>query len=495
MTSPPVGASGWPLGVRRPRTLWIPDYVSTAGVEAIELAAMAGLDADDWQQAIVMNMLGERADGRWAAFEVGLELARQNGKGGVYEIRELAGLFLLGERLLIHSAHEYKTAEQALDRMEALLEGCPDLSRRVRTVKRSHGQEGIYLKSGQALRYFTRTASGGRGFSCDFLGLDEAMKIKHSMHAAMFPTMAARPNAQILYAGSAVDQETMDDGIVFARLRERGIASEAEADPAEGDQRLMYVGYGAPFDNPSEVTAEDALDPENWAAANPALDIRITREYVAIEQRALSARGFAVERLGVGDWPSTDEEAVRIISAEAWAERRDARSTITGSMRFAFDVTPDRSMSSIGVGGLREDGGVHLEVIDRRPGTGWVAQRLADLTLEHETGAAICDGAGPAGSLIPDVEALNIEVHAVTAGEHAQACGMFVDGVAQQTLWHLGSPALASAIAGAGTRPLGDSWAWSRKSSDVDISPLVACTLAGWGVKTMPSTEPWVVMM
>lgn len=487
MTSPHVGSSGWPPGVRRPRTLWIPDYVSTAGVEALELAAMAGLEADDWQRAIVMAMLGERADGRWAAFEVGIELARQNGKGGIYEIRELAGLFLLGERLLIHSAHEYKTAEQALDRMESLIEGCPSLSRRVRTVKRSHGQEGIYLGTGQVLRYFTRTASGGRGFSCDFLGLDEAMKIKDSMHAAMFPTMAARPNAQIVYAGSAVDQETMDDGVVFARLRERGIEG--------GDPRLMYVGYGAPFDHPDEISPEAACDPENWAAANPALGIRITREYIEIEQRALGARGFAVERLGVGDWPATDEDASRVITSEAWAGRRDARSQIAGAMRFAFDVTPDRSMASIGVAGVREDGGLHVEVVDRRPGTGWVPGRLAELAGNHEAGLVICDGSGPAGSLIPAVEALQVEVHAVTAAEHAQAHGMFVDGVAEQTVWHLGSPALASAIAGAATRPLGEARAWSRKSSDVDISPLVAVTLAGWGVKTMPSTEPWVVMM
>ena len=37
---------------------------------------------------------------------------------------------------------------------------------------------------------------------------------------------------------------------------------------------------------------------------------------------------------------------------------------------------------------------------------------------------------------------------------------------------------LRDAIRGAKSRPLGDQWAWSRKSSSVDISPLVAATLA-----------------
>jgi hypothetical protein len=39
-----------------------------------------------------------------------------------------------------------------------------------------------------------------------------------------------------------------------------------------------------------------------------------------------------------------------------------------------------------------------------------------------------------------------------------------------------------TAIRGATTRPLGDAWAWSRKNSDVDITPLVSCTLAHWAV-------------
>jgi phage terminase large subunit-like protein len=196
---------------------------------------MTGLEVDPWQDFVIHNALGEADNGKWAAFEVGVEVARQNGKGGILEVRELAGLFILGERLLIHTAHEFKTSEEALERMVDLISGCPDLSRRVRTVKRSHGQEGIYLKSGQRLRYATRTKGGGRGFSADFVALDEAMKIPEAMHGALMPTLSARENPQLWYTGSAVDQESMDDGVVFARLRERAIKGE---DPA-----LAYFGW------------------------------------------------------------------------------------------------------------------------------------------------------------------------------------------------------------------------------------------------------------
>ncbi len=86
----------------------MPPAVSSAGLEAVELAASAGLHLDRWQSELLVGALGERADGRWAAFEVGLVVGRQNGKGSVLEARELAGIFLFGEELILHSAHEFK---------------------------------------------------------------------------------------------------------------------------------------------------------------------------------------------------------------------------------------------------------------------------------------------------------------------------------------------------------------------------------------------------
>src|SRR4051812_10469661 len=83
-----------PLGSQRPRVLWIPDYDTSFGPEAIELCRHVGLVLDEWQQFVLTVLLAVRA-GKWAAFEAALEVARQNGKGGVYESREITGLFLL----------------------------------------------------------------------------------------------------------------------------------------------------------------------------------------------------------------------------------------------------------------------------------------------------------------------------------------------------------------------------------------------------------------
>ena len=71
-----------------------------------------------------------RRGGKWAAFEVGLIVARQNGKGTVLEALELAALFLFPDvRLILHSAHEFKTAQEAFLRVRALIEDNPDFDR------------------------------------------------------------------------------------------------------------------------------------------------------------------------------------------------------------------------------------------------------------------------------------------------------------------------------------------------------------------------------
>jgi hypothetical protein len=464
------------LGAQRPRILHLPDFDSTSGHEAVALARSAGLEPDPWQEFVTINALGERPDGQWAAGEVGVEVPRQNGKGGILEIRELAGLFLLGEMLLIHSAHEFATAEEALERMIGLLESNSELWKRVKPrggIKRSHGQEGIYLKTGQRLRYRTRTKGGGRGWSADWVGLDEAMHIPEAMHGALMPTLSAMPNPQLWYTGSAVDQEIMEHGIVFARVRDRALRGE--------DPSLAYFGWSPDVESPGELSPEDAADPEVWAQANPGLGIRISAEWISKEHASMDPRTFAVERLGVGDWPRVDAVDAKGINKDTWAALCDPGSVPLDPVCFAFDVKPDRSKSAIGVAGRRADGKRHVEVVEHKAGTGWVVDRLLELVEKHAPVSVICDERGPAAALLAKAVKAGLDVETVNGSEYARACGTFFDSCDQDAIRHLGTPELASAVPGAATRPLGDAWAWSRKRSGVDISPLVAVTLALWG--------------
>ncbi|MGW1546620.1 terminase [Streptomyces sp. NPDC002346] len=490
-------------GAQRPRVFTAPSYTSTAGQEAVELAAVAGLMLDEWQQFALHVGLGERPDGSWSAFEVAVNVARQNGKGGIIEARELAGLFLLGERLILHSAHEFKTSVEAFRRIVALVTNTDSLRKRVKAVRKTTGEEAIELLTGQRLRFLARSGGSGRGFTGNCNILDEDMILGDDAMGALMPTMAAVQDPQVWYLGSA---GIGSPSVQLARLRRRALAAMESGEP---DPSLAYMEWSIdPHVRecaPDCTEHDDPLSPLSVAKANPALGYRLTLEHTERERLTMSPEIFARERLGVGAYPSEEGDTWQVIGEDAWralaaAEahpeaRAEDGSVIPGRVAFSIDMTPERSHAAICVAGPWR-GGTHVEVIDHRPGTGWVVERAKALQEKWKPRCWVVDPGGPAGSLIPELEdELGVEVVRPKVRDIAAACGQFYDAVSNQSLSHHDEAPLATALAGAQKRPLGDAWAWARRGV-VDISPLVAVTNARWGlnaeVEQTEEVEPWV---
>ena len=487
------------LGVQTPSYSWVPPHVSSAGREAIDLAALAGLDLDPCQQTVLMGGLGEKPNGKWSAFEVGVVQARQSGKGGILEARQLAGLFLFGERLIIHSAHEQATSSEHFLRLLNLIEGVPEFSRRMLKPSRGKGAEAIRLRGGQRILFKTRTGGGGRGLTGDLVVLDEAMILPEEMSGVIVPITAARTmsgNPQIWYTGSAVDQQKHEHGVVFARVRQRGYRRA---------KNVAYFEWAVPGDDPDRVPDEVRRDPEMWARANPAMGIRISQEHIANEcDGALGSREFAVERLSVGDWPRTDGKGTRVFSEAAWIACGDPDSEIEGAVSFAVDATPEHTHGAIAVAGERADGLGHFEIVDHRKGTEWMVPRCVELQGRNPDAEFAVDGHGPVAALIADLTDAGVTVREVSTQDYGRACGAFAIAVAAATAeatdegddpeprgvrYRTPQPELSAALVGATKRSLGDAWAWSRRNSSVDISPLVASTLALW-LAEAPDRQP-----
>lgn len=477
-------------------TRWFaPEAVASRYEEAVEVCERCGLILDEWQRFVLRHWLGVRENGKWAAREVGLCMPRQNGKGALLEAREIAGLFVFGERTLIHSAHDAKTSNEAFKRMRELLEeggfshliGAPS-GRKGTGFATAHGAERVLLKSGQELQYRTRTKVGGRGFSGDLVIFDEAMILPEAFVSALGPTISAKTiegNPQIVYTGSSVDQFLHDEGLVFAAVRQRGLRGDAPS--------LAWFEWSADAD-PAATPASSMVDfgdPGVWRRANPGLGIRISEEYIQETERdMLGDRGFAVERLGIGDWPDVQAGGGGEISLQDWLGLiEDGK--ITGEVVLAFDVSPARTSASICAAGRRDDGLIQVELIANRQGTGWVVPEMVRLVERHHPANVLCHG--PARSLIAPLVNEGVAVHNKGKGmsdtELGQACGQIVDLVNQKEMRHLGSPELSSAVRGADTSPLGDSWRWSRKRSTADITPLVAATEAVWWVAQMETGD------
>jgi hypothetical protein len=459
-----------------PRYHLVPHFTESRADDVFEMAERVGFELDPWQRLVVEGACGVRHDGKWAAKRAAVNVPRQNGKGGILELIELTSLFVwlaeldVADPLAIHSAHEFVTSQKHSKRLWSLIERTPELLRQVHKQRMigTHGQEAVRLVDGRALEFRSRTKSAGRGFSCDLLVLDEAMFLSRDEMGAIFPTMRARPNPQVWYAGSAVDQEVHNEGYVFTQVRIDGIEREPD---------LFYAEWSLPYDHPNEIP-EDEFDAESsMFTSNPAYGIRIFREHFEMELQALDRRTAAVELYGVGDYPDPTGEEDRPISVEAWMRCLYSESRIVGPVCFGFDVSPERR-TSIAVAGRNQDGNWHIEVIEKLPGTGWLPSRLYELAAEHSPEAIVCDKAGPGASLVGKLEDLGVTMTLLDGPEHAHACSRLVDAVNEDNLRHLGSLDLLNAIRAASTRQLGDRWLWSRRNSTVDISPLVAATLA-----------------
>lgn len=481
LLSPPVGA-------RSPRVELHPPYELTFGPVAVELCRRAGQVLDDWQADSLDVMLGVRADEKWASPEFAEWVSRQNGKGGIGEGRVLVGfLGPLKERLILWSAHEYKTAMEAFRRIGWLLRNLGEYRSEnlimvgdipIKVINTNGEESYERLDTGQRVRFVARTKGSGRGFSGDVNIIDEAFAYTFQHQSALMPTLSARPNPQIVYLSSPpLDSLT---GEVMFQLRRRATAG--------GDDGLGYRDWGLPGDLDS-LGALDLGDLRLWAQTNPALGIRITEETVRREFRSMSAIDFARERLGV--WPREPSAAgYRIIPEHFWTDRQDAEAKLDGRPALGVYVPPDRSYAAIVAAGARAAGGRMVEltgrgpVDDYRPGTRWVVPRLKQLE-EHNPSVMVIDDK----ALADEAEEAGLTVHRANVADVVTGCQLFFDGVAGaddsgRDVWHLGQQLLTDAVAGATKRKVGGSWAWERHDVTGDVTVLAAASLALFGHST-----------
>lgn len=469
-----------------------PSFERTLGPEVADLARLVGFAPEPEQELCLDVIFALGAGGKSAAFEVGVAACRQNLKTGLYKQAALGWLFVTEQRLVVWSAHEFATAAEAFRDLRDLIDGCSWLSRRVKRMPGGHGDESIELMSGQRVVFKTRTKVSGRGLTGDKVVLDEAMFLAALQMGSLLPTLSARPDPQVLYGGSAGQA----DSRVWRGVRDRGRAGSS--------RRLAWLewcddlpgGCAEPRCDHRHPAAGCRLDDERRRRrANPAMGRTrvfpgegpveiLTAEYVQAEREALADTPgeFARERLGWWDEPG----GTGVIPEAAWA----ARSGAAGRPDLvAFGIAaswPDGEIAAIGSAG-RLAGELLLQVVDRRPGTGWLAARANELQ-EHEPCAFVIDPAGPAGPAIPELEAAGVELVKVTGREACHAAGALLAAVAGPApdARHYGQPELDASVADASKHHIGDMWRWDRNASS---APIEAVTLAAYGHAVRGNTQ------
>lgn len=484
-----------------PAFRWVPGTrISSTGQEAIDLCGEVGLPLDPEQEMALDAILaekrvtlpsGEQAI-KWAGLEACIVAPRQNIKTHTFKAITVTDLWLLDAPLVTWTAHEFATAEEAFLDFLALIDESPILSRRVKPngISKGKGDQGIELTSGARLEFRARTKTGGRGLTGTRVILDEAFALRPSHVGSLLPTMAAKSitgNPQILYGSSAGQ---VDSGVLRA-IRDRGRAGCA--DPEKGDPSLVYIEWCAPegtcelgekCDHLRTTEGCAADDMGQIAAANLALNRRISVEYIEGMRRAMPPEEFVREFLGWWDEPI---DAHSGLDMEKWEQRGDLANP-TDPVALAVDVTPGHSSGCI------SSYGDIAYVAEHGPGVSWIPSKLASLKRDKKPRAIGIDANSPAAALVPTLEkpiteggaGLSVRTKANPSGdivllsgrEMSAACELLVAGVNEGGFHHRKQAALTTAAESAYMRQMGDNARWSRRDSTADICPLVATTIA-----------------
>lgn len=460
---------GKPRGVQTPTFCLVPDRDSSLAGDAAYLSSSYGLTPDPWQATVLDGWLGRRG-GRWVSGRCGLTVPRQNGKNGVLEIVELFKMVSMG-RAVLHTAHEVKTARKAFLRLASFFENpreWPELAALVKDIRRANGQEAIFLTNGGSCEFIARSSGSGRGFTADDLVCDEAQELTNEQLAALLYAVSAAPSGdpQVILTGTP----PRDGG-------SRGEAFERERDTARGggDGRLCWHEWS---NEPDADMSDDVV----IANANPSIGYLIKWSSIEDERGLMGVDSveFARERGGV--WGGA--VAAGLIDPDVWRGFADEKSRPGRVVAFAVDVPPEGRRASIARVGLRDDGLAHVEV-DARPGTTWAVERLAELSKKRNAVVALV-GNGRSAALIPKLVDAGVQPVIYGTTEQAAACSEFLDRVDEDTIRHVGQIELTVAVDGARKRKVGGAWALQRKDTSVDISPLVAVTLALRALKEDP---------
>lgn len=462
--------NGERVGSQIPTNNIVPLHVSSIGDDAVQFLKLTGTTLDPWQEYVLRESLNFDKRGKYAAVEVGLLVPRQQGKTVIAEARELVGLFLLGEQLIIHSAQLFPTARESYLRQCARIRQSDDLYDMVHKMRSGNDNVGIELKNGSRLLYQARGNDPGRGFSADLLVYDEAYGLTPEVIAASMMTLSARPNPQIWYCSST----GKEDSEVLHQVRERGLA------------RVPRVAL-------FEWCAESGCDPrdkEQWYMANPALGIRLDEEFVETEGNSMQwGKEFARERLGL--W--ADASLRDVIPLDEWEGCKNVDSAIVGDEVFAsVDVSPFRDYASVAVCGLSGSGHRQVELIETGQGTGWIVDYVRRLMMSSQPPTKIViQGGGVPGSFIAPLMEIGADLMVIGQADVAKATGEFLDSIINRRLVHLGDPIIEKALGNATRYNIGGkeggeespAWGFARKdTAGSDITPIVASCYAYYGM-------------
>ena len=401
--------------------------------------------------------------------------------------------------LILGAAHKLSAAEEILDLSVKALNRS---SGRKYVEHRSNVNGNKYFELSNGARYRCEAASddGGRGLSVTDLAFDELrQQYDWASWSALTNTTNARFSAQVI----AVSNAGTARATVLRTLRKRAIDRIDQWDLLVNHGTMTSEEYAATYDTTlglfewSAADGSGIWDRDGWAQANPSLGIPDENGVVYLTEETLSSKASLVGEHGDEGIPehvfrtenlcqfvTADVESV--FGAGVWDDSLDNDSSVAdeSELVLSVDVSHNREMGYISVAGYRPDGSPHVEVIAMRAGPEWIVPFFKENFATIGAKNVVIQGRGaPASSLYDHLIAEDIPVTKCEGTDLGSAHGRFYDAVRSKRVFHIEQPVLDLAAAEGQMRALGEVSVWDRGKSPVDVSPLIACAQALWGLE------------
>jgi len=340
-------------------------------------------------------------------------------------------------------------------------------------VRRAQGSEGVTYKHGSMFRIFAPLPAALHSKQSDLVIVDECwaheLERGRQLDQAIVPTQATRPGAQVWKMSTAGDESS----VWLWEIVQRGRTAVQEG-RREG---ICYFEWACPDDL-------DPCAPSSWERYHPAYGITIGAPQMRAALDELGAAGFrraygnmwpegmgaaAAPRIPPGRWAACQVPPIRQVPAGV-------------RVALGFDVSRDRAQGAIAVA-WKDLQGVRCEIVDARPGTGWMDARIAELADRRHPVAVGYPADTPALDVADTLATAGLPTLAIRGRDWPAACAGWLAAIVDRRIRIGQHPALAAAAEVAPGRDSGDGgWVWHRRGAVVTIAPVIAATAACWAL-------------
>jgi phage terminase large subunit-like protein len=438
------------------------DDLPSRGQELIDLAIKLGEPLMPWQELVAIESMRVKDDERWAFSQIGVLVARQQGKSHLMRLRILWGL-LNGEKLQILSAHKLAVSLEHFNQLVDLIEQHDWLMAQMKKIRRTNGQEEIQFLNNARFKVVANNAAG-RGYAgATTIFLDELREHRdYSAWSAITKTQLAAKNPQLFAFSNAGDATSM----VLNELRDRGLATIQGVKDS-----LLWLEWSAPPN--CKITIEDAA----WA--NPAMGRTVHVDNI----KATFNEPEAVIRTEIFClWVDTLQSPW---SPNAWNQCADPDLVVEPNNRqtyLAFDVTPRRNQASL----------VASQIIDGKIALGLVQTFDSDTALDDLTIAnAVADWAraydvteiayskNTGQAVAARLASAGIMTTAIDGRAFAMACDQMLSAMEHHRLIHKDEVTFNKHVSACARIPFAEGgWLIGRRASNANVTGAVAAAMA-----------------